>query len=67
MTMDNFKKAFIRITLPEEERLLFDYSPETILVEDSTVLDVLKVSDMTIKLIDEVKIRLGNLSIKNIW
>ena len=43
----------------DHEIALYEYSPETILVEDSTVLDVLKVSDMTIKLVEAVKLRLG--------
>ena len=42
----------------DHEIVLYEYSPETILVEDSTVLDVLKVSDMTMKLVDAVKLRL---------
>ena len=43
----------------DHEIALYEYSPETILVEDSTVLDVLKVSDMTIKLVEALKLRLG--------
>ena len=58
--LNSLKDFLIRsLRLPLRLRHLFDYSPETILVEDSTVLDVLKVSDMTMKLVDEIKDRLG--------
>ena len=37
---------------------LYEYSPEAKAAEDSTVLDVLKVADMTIKLVDALKLRI---------
>ena len=42
------------------EMFLYEYSPEAKEAEDSTVLDVLKVADMTIKLVDALKLRLGS-------
>ena len=42
----------------DHEIVLYENSPETKEVEDLTVLDVLKVSDMTIKLVDALKLRL---------
>ena len=40
------------------EMSLVEYSPENKEAEDSTVLDVLKVAEMTIKLVDALKLRL---------
>ena len=42
------------------EMFLYEYSPEAKEAEDSTVQDVLKVADMTIKLVDALKLRLGS-------
>ena len=42
------------------EMFLYEYSPESKEVEDLTGLDVLKVSDMTIKLVDALKLRLDS-------
>ena len=44
----------------DHEIVLSEYSPEYILVENSTVLDVLKVSDMTMKLVEAIKLRLDS-------
>ena len=43
----------------DHEIVLSEYSPEYILVENSTMLDVLKVSDMIIKYVDSNKIGMG--------
>ena len=48
------------VNVQDHEILLYEYSPETKGVEDSTVVDVLKVADMTIKLVDALKLRLGS-------
>ena len=46
--------------IQEHEMFLYEYSPESKEVEDLTGLDVLKVSDMTIKLVDAIKLRLDS-------
>ena len=54
---------FFRLTLDtsdldlDGEIDLYNYRPETKDVEDSTVLDVLEVAEMTIKLLDAIKLR----------
>ena len=48
------------VNVQDHEMVLYEYSPETTEVEDSTVVDVLKVADMTIKLVDAIKLRLGS-------
>ena len=48
------------VNVQDHEILLYEYSPETKGFEDSTVVDVLKVADMTIKLVDALKLRLGS-------
>ena len=45
--------------IQEHEMFLYDYSPDSKEVENLTGLDVLKVSDMTMKLVDALKLRLG--------
>ena len=53
---------FFRLTLDtsdldlDGEVDLYNYRPETKDVEDSTVLDVLEVAEMTIKLLDAIKL-----------
>ena len=44
----------------DHEMVLYEYSPENKEVEDSTVLDVLKVAEMTIKMFEALKLRLGS-------
>ena len=48
--------------IQEHEMFLYEYSPEYKEVEDLTGLDVLKLSDMTIKLVEAIKLRLGGES-----
>ena len=45
--------------LQDHELFLYEYSPEAKEAEDSTAVDVLKVADMTIKLVDALKLRLN--------
>ena len=47
------------VDMQNHEMFLYEYSPESKEVEDLTGLDVLKVSDMTMKLVDALKLRLG--------
>ena len=49
-----------RKTTKDHEMVLYEYSPENKDAEDSTVLDVLKVAEMTIKMVDALKLRLGS-------
>ena len=44
----------------DHEMVLYEYSPESKEAEDSTVLDVLKVAEMTIKMFDAHKLRLDS-------
>ena len=48
------------VVLQGHELLLDQYRPETTAAEDSSVVDVLKVADMTIKLVDALKLRLNS-------
>ena len=48
------------VDIQNHEMFLFEYSPESKEVEDLTGLDVLKVSDMTIKLVEAIKLRLDS-------
>ena len=48
------------IYVKDHEMILCEYSPESKEVEGSTVLDVLKVAEMTIKLVEALKLRLDS-------
>ena len=59
--VDDYRRSFQERNVQDHERVLFEYYP----VEDycpSLELEILKVADMTIKMVDAIKLRLGRMN-----